>query len=146
MGELRIAARGAAAALRFCNTEKECTVWKKGSRGHGYARAGITMPYDGYRDDLEPATLIAVSGCMLGWTFTRLWYYWACSTKTNPVPQAAATRLNDGMRHQARINGHCNGESVSGPVYGYHVDTVEGLAALLRAISGDRREAVVRGA
>ena len=110
-------------------------VFKEGTRGHRMAGSGIWMPYEGQENDTEVIEVTSVTAEAYGWTFHRAWYYWVCSTKTNPIPEVQAFALNVKWREQVRFDGFAGGQDADGPGDHYHVDTMEGLRALLAAIN-----------
>jgi hypothetical protein len=110
-------------------------VFKKGTRGHQMAGSGMWIPYEGQENDTEEIKVTTVSAKAHGWEFRRAWYYWICSTKTNPIPQAKAEALNKEWGRQVRFDGYAGGKDADGPGDSYHVDTMEGLRALLAAIT-----------
>ena len=77
-----------------------------------------------------------VAGGLHGWSFTRAWYYWIA--KGPGLPLEYAMRLYRDCGKEVRVAGHCAGVSplwYSGLSVGsYHVDTLEGLSALSKAI------------
>lgn len=71
--------------------------------------------------------------------FVRGWYYWEVYFY-EPMPYDAACELNTHWGKQVRVDGGAGGRELSalckqlGGVYTYHVDTQEGLNALVQAI------------
>jgi len=110
-------------------------VFKEGTQGYKMGRAGIRMPYEGEENDIETIEVASVTAEAYGWKFYRAWYYWVCGTKTNPIPEAQAKALNAKWREQVRFDGFAGGKDADGPGDSYHVDTMEGLRALLAAIN-----------
>jgi hypothetical protein len=109
-------------------------VYRKGTKGYRMGRAGVSMYYEGQENDIETIEVASVTAEAYGWTFHRLWYYWVCQTNTNPIPQAKAEDLNVVWGKQVRFDGFAGGHDVDGPGDHYHVDTKEGLQALLNVI------------
>lgn len=109
-------------------------VYRKGTRAHQMASAGMHFPGMAGPDDIETIEVQAVRATALGWTFQRAWYYWICTTADRPIPRAEASRLNETWRKQVRVDGFAGGRDVRADVQGYHVDTADGLAALVAAI------------
>jgi hypothetical protein len=86
-----------------------------------------------------------------GWEFNRAWYYWvAKTTNENSLPFEIADELHNKLGLVVRVSGHggCPAprewykHSWESGVDLYHVDTQEGLNALVKAIdlSADRQE------
>lgn len=76
-------------------------------------------------------------GSGIGWTFKRAWYYWVCSGPG--IPPDDANKLHETHGQQVRVDGHCGCPSpeewCKGFAVGlYHVDTPEGLAALVKTL------------
>jgi hypothetical protein len=76
-------------------------------------------------------------GSGIGWTFKRAWYYWVCSGPG--IPPDDANKLHAIHGRQVRVDGHCGcpspEECFKGFAVGlYHVDTPEGLAALVKTL------------
>ena len=107
------------------------SVYKDASRGDEMARCGIRIHYEGEEADIETITVQSVRATALGWTFRRAWYYWACSTKDKPVPEEMARSMNEKWGEQVRVDGFSGGRDAIGDVFSYHVDTKDGLAALV---------------
>ena len=78
----------------------------------------------------------SVTGMIHGWHFRRAWYYWvATATPGAQLSAEKARRLNERWKEEVRVDGYAGGQDVEGPVGCYHVDTVEGLSALVEYIS-----------
>ena len=67
-----------------------------------------------------------------GWTFRRLWYYWAAEGPEIPLVYAKA--LHESHGKEVRVHGDCGAPAPTGPVGHYHVDTQSGLNALMATI------------
>jgi hypothetical protein len=128
------------ADLRFKNTTSMHKIFKKGSKGHAMGRCGISCYYEGQENDVEDVELVRVEAEAYNWTFYRAWYYWVCGTRHNPISEKAAKELNDAMGGQVRVNGFAGGTSVDGVVDSYHVDTLDGLKALLEMIRDEQED------
>ncbi len=79
----------------------------------------------------------SVRGSLHGWTFERAWYYWVA--KGPGIEVAAAEKLHASHGKDVRVAGHCGCpgplEWYKGLAWGsYHVDTSEGLKALVDTI------------
>lgn len=109
-------------------------VFREGSRGHQMSRAGICAFYEGQENDIEEVQVASVGAKAHGWEFRRAWYYWVCQTSTNPIPRTEAEKLNAKWGDQVRFDGYSGGKNPNGPGTAYHVDTLEGLQALLDVI------------
>lgn len=117
-------------------TTKEVEVYEPGSEADKMSRSGIWMP--GMAKD-SPTIWIEVhqvSAKAFGWTFRRAWYYWVCSAETHGygLPEAAAKQLNEEHRLDVRVDGYASGQEVHGEVDSYHVDTPDGLKALVEVL------------
>jgi hypothetical protein len=78
-----------------------------------------------------------VIGRLKGWRFERAWYYWRASAdeKTYGLNPDVAFLLNAQWCKDIRVNGNCMGQDVVDEwIRCYHIDTQEGLNALVRAI------------
>ena len=115
-------------------------VCRRGSIADQTARCGIVSHHEGREDDIETETVYRVEANILGWKFRRLWYYWSCSTSERPIPGIAAAEFNEVFGSQVRVDGYSGGYFVTGAVSLYHVDTMDGLIALVTLI----REAPVK--
>ena len=100
--------------------------------------AGLVLAPSGAvppNDNGDPATdaIVATTG---DWSFRRNWYYWTADGP--PLHPRVAKELNDCYGGQVRINGCAGGEHseviLERVVDGYHIDTADGLKALLLAI------------
>jgi len=79
----------------------------------------------------------SVRGTIHGWVFERAWYYWVA--KGPGIDFKRAMNLWEHHGREARVSGDCGCRSpklwYKGMACGfYHVDTHEGLVALVRAI------------
>jgi len=108
--------------------------WKEGTKGWKNARVGLSMWYEGAENDTEEVKVRTVEATALGWKFSRAWYYWVCNTYEKPIPAAAAKAFNDKWGDQVRFNGYAGGTDADGPGKSYHVDTLDGLLALVKLI------------
>lgn len=70
-----------------------------------------------------------------GWEFRRCWYYWACTSTTQPMPFKAAKKLNKTWGGQVRVYGFGGGTDPKGDVSVYHIDTPKGLRAFVQCIA-----------
>ncbi len=100
--------------------------------------AGIAVIH---HDHFIPHTevLTYLSGTFMGWVFVRSWYYWACRSPEGGLTPEIAAQLHKTHGKEVRAAGDC----ACGPPeewFGkklanlYHVDTGDGLAALVKAI------------
>lgn len=90
----------------------------------------------------EPHT--AVIGSLHRWGFRRAWYYWVAEGPGIPPEDAMALHAEHGI--SVRVEGHCCCPSPLEYLHGfgvgtYHVDNVEGLAALAETIRSVWRRA-----
>lgn len=69
-------------------------------------------------------------GRLNGWFFTRAWYYWIARTKSNPFPADVANQIH----FDCRVDGDCARRPATEGVFLFHVDTLDGLIALAKAI------------
>jgi len=123
--------------LQLRTTAKVVQAFRKGTQGERNGRDGISFYYEGQEEDIEDITLYSVEGDAHGWAFRRAWRYWVCRTATHAIPQGAARDLNHEWGAQVRVDGFAGGqpvESIRGPIYSYHVDTMGGLQALMAMI------------
>lgn len=77
----------------------------------------------------------------IGWKFTRNWYYWVCDGPGLPCDDAL--RLHGSHGTVVRVAGHCGCPDPIEWYHGfgvgdYHVDSSEGLAALVATIRAVR--------
>jgi hypothetical protein len=121
---------------RIGGERKTIQVYKKGSQGHQMARMGLHMYYEGQEKDIEDIKVTSVTAEALGGMFRRAWYYWVCSAKNHisSIPATKAVELNRVWGEKIRFNGFAGGTDADGPGNHYHVDTVDGLQALMAAI------------
>lgn len=70
-------------------------------------------------------------GRLNGWFFVRAWYYWIARTKSNPISADVANRIH----FDCRVNGDCGRRPAESDVEIFHVDTLDGLIALAKAIN-----------
>lgn len=132
MAELEAAA---GKKLSFDNEVKAVRVYKEGSRALEMARSGVYFNHDGIANDVETVHRTTVIATVWGWRFRRAWYYWVCDANVvRAIPREDAVKLNARLGGQVRVDGYSGGNDVTGPVDLYHVDTVEGLKALLDLI------------
>jgi len=78
-----------------------------------------------------------VIGGIFGWTFKRAWTYWSCEGPGIPVE--AAEKLHKVYGKVVRVDGDCGCPSPRERFHGlgcgsYHVDTKEGLKALVETL------------
>lgn len=108
------------------------------------AGAGHFKLPESFRDSAgEVKTL--VHGSLYGWTFDRAWYYWI--VKGPGIPIDKAMQLQEAHGKVVRANGDC---ACRGPLFWnrgfpttmYHVDTQEGLNALVSVIKRIYAEAL----
>ena len=79
-------------------------------------------------------------GELFGWHFRRAWYYWVCWGPA--IPFDIADELHKAFGQEVRVAGHCGcpaprewyHNDYDKGVPDYHVDTQEGLNALVAAI------------
>jgi hypothetical protein len=90
-------------------------------------RARIGM-VDGEKEPGEvPAT---VTGKLLGWKFTRAWYYWVAKAERGPgiPPHDASILYYDPVgRDDIRVDGCAGNRMPTGSVNCYHIDSEVGL-------------------
>lgn len=104
---------------------------KPGTEAHRMASCGVHLPGMIKPEDVYDAPVFRLVGYAHGWRFYRAWYYWcAHDCGANAVRREVAEEFNREWREQVRVDGFAGGKDVQGDVDGYHVDTVEGLAAL----------------
>ncbi len=65
--------------------------------------------------------------------FVRHWYYWS-ATLSKPMPAGNAIKLEREWGHSVRVDGARPGISPFEGIYTYHVDTQDGLYALVYAL------------
>jgi len=84
----------------------------------------------------------AILAYLNGWVFKRAWYYWVVSSDQNLLLFENADKLHEKFGKEVRVSGHCgcpsprewyNNDWNLG-VNLYHVDSQEGLNALVKAI------------
>lgn len=112
-------------------------VYKPGSQAHKLAESGIRIPV-GPEDIIVRTFFKFKTANIHGWEFRRNWYYWCANTSSNPIPENLAKPLNDRLGAYVRVEGFCGGKDVDGPVYSYHIDSVEALSELAKVIMCSR--------
>ncbi len=133
IAELRNAGfpRGSETLISF-----ECQVYKRGSEAANLAKAGISFPGMAEESDREWVWSYDVKAELYGWQFRRAWYYWSAHAVNRDyyIPVDVAEKFNQEFRHVVRVEGHGGGQDVRRPVEGYHVDTPQGLGALIELL------------
>jgi hypothetical protein len=90
----------------------------------------------------------SIIGLLDGWEFRRAWYYWVVSSTKNTLLFKYADPLHESFGKDVRVDGHCGCPSprewCKAPwqmgVNFYHVDSQEGLNALVNAIKEQTRD------
>lgn len=83
----------------------------------------------------------SVIGVLHGWVFTRSWYYWSVRSSGKALSYTRADLLNKSMGTEVRAYGYAGGTSLEAELpLSYHVDTQEGLMALVAFIRENGRE------
>ena len=119
---------------------REVEVLVRGSDAERMASAGIYVSSLVAAAPKERVTLYEVGAKAFGWKFHRAWYYWVADVADGkPIPRNQAEPLNATFRETVRVDGFAGGQDVRGPVRGYHVDTPEGLAALVALLKENTR-------
>lgn len=113
----------------------EVQVWKEGTNAKEAARAGISFPGMGTKEDKEWFQVHSVEARVFGWHFSRAWYYWVASTDQGArIPADAAVRLDDMWGRVLRVDGYAGGKRPQGDVSNYHIDRPDALDALIRSL------------
>ena len=123
-------------AAQFTVASVDRDVYREGAGLWVMAGAGMMVSRGPKPEDIVRVTLYDVEGVADGWSFHRLWYYWAARTTARPIPKKQAFKLNEFAGEVVRIDGFAGGRDATGPVSSYHVDTPAGLLALAAAIRG----------
>ena len=84
----------------------------------------------------------AILAYLNGWVFKRAWYYWVVSSENNLLLFENADKLHEKFGKEVRVDGHCGcpaprewlRDNWRLGVNLYHVDSQEGLNALVKAI------------
>ncbi len=118
-------------------TSREREVLKRGSERYKLAQVGITV--GGLKknvDDTEWVKLYTVEASAWGWRFHRAWYYWIAVAENQRyfVPADTAMVLHERWGSVVRTDGFAGGKVPDGPVDSYHIDTPDGLAALIEVL------------
>jgi hypothetical protein len=114
-------------------TMREVESRKRGTCIEQMARCGIVVPSAVVQAPMEWVEAFDVTAQAYGWKLDRRWYYWECNAKYPrfAIPIDAALRLHAELGTQARANGDCACREPTDAVDTYHVDTPEGLQALV---------------
>lgn len=103
------------------------------------SKAGVALMHDHHATNGEVQShitgLLTYKDGEVSVEFRRLWYYWSVHL-SRPLPQAVAEVLNKKWEQEIRVDGYAGGKSPDPRgVTVYHVDTQEGLNALVIALN-----------